>query len=150
MQRFFKVNAPSVVSEIIDGEAVFVNLISGHYFSTGPVGSQLWEWLGQGASDEAMAQALTARYHVEGPSAATALDAFLADLLAHELVLEHPEARPTPPFEPPAAAPATRMEWSPPTLDVYSDMTDLLLLDPIHDVDEAGWPMPKPPNTSIA
>ncbi len=30
-----------------------------------------------------------------------------------------------------------------PVLDVYSDMQDLLLLDPIHDVDETGWPTPK-------
>jgi hypothetical protein len=28
-------------------------------------------------------------------------------------------------------------------LNVYSDMQDLLTLDPIHDVDAAGWPMPK-------
>jgi hypothetical protein len=27
-----------------------------------------------------------------------------------------------------------------PRLHKYSDMEDLLLLDPIHDVDETGWP----------
>jgi hypothetical protein len=26
---------------------------------------------------------------------------------------------------------------------VYEDMQDLLLLDPIHDVDETGWPARK-------
>ena len=32
-----------------------------------------------------------------------------------------------------------------PVLNKYSDMQDLLLLDPIHDVDEeAGWPTNKP------
>ena len=35
----------------------------------------------------------------------------------------------------PAAGP-----WSPPSIAVFSDMQDLFLLDPIHDVDEAGWP----------
>jgi hypothetical protein len=26
----------------------------------------------------------------------------------------------------------------------YSDMEDLIMLDPIHEVDESGWPHPKP------
>ncbi len=30
--------------------------------------------------------------------------------------------------------------WTPPTMTAYSDMADLFVLDPIHDVDEAGWP----------
>jgi hypothetical protein len=31
-----------------------------------------------------------------------------------------------------------------PLLHKYSDMQELLLLDPIHDVDDAGWPKPNP------
>jgi len=34
-------------------------------------------------------------------------------------------------------------EFRAPVLNVYADMKDLLLLDPIHDVDEVGWPTPK-------
>jgi hypothetical protein len=30
-----------------------------------------------------------------------------------------------------------------PLLRKYTDMRDLLLLDPIHDVDEQGWPVRK-------
>ncbi len=30
-----------------------------------------------------------------------------------------------------------------PTVHTYADMQDLLLLDPIHDVDETGWPNAK-------
>jgi len=41
--------------------------------------------------------------------------------------------------------------FAPPVLEVYTDMQDLLLLDPIHDVDETvGWPSPKPPEESVA
>jgi hypothetical protein len=31
--------------------------------------------------------------------------------------------------------------YSPPKLEIYTDLHDLLLLDPIHDFDEAGWPV---------
>jgi hypothetical protein len=34
--------------------------------------------------------------------------------------------------------------FNPPSLNKYSDMQELLLLDPIHDVDDAGWPKPNP------
>ena len=33
--------------------------------------------------------------------------------------------------------------FTPPKVNKYSDMQDLLLLDPIHDVDEKGWPESK-------
>ena len=33
--------------------------------------------------------------------------------------------------------------FEPPTLSKYKDMQDMLLLDPVHDVEEAGWPEPK-------
>ena len=31
----------------------------------------------------------------------------------------------------------------PPEIDIFSDMQDILLLDPVHDVDESGWPILK-------
>lgn len=34
-------------------------------------------------------------------------------------------------------------DFETPALHKYSDMQDLLLLDPIHEVDDTGWPSPK-------
>jgi hypothetical protein len=31
-------------------------------------------------------------------------------------------------------------EWSIPLLNEYTDLQDLILVDPIHDVQESGWP----------
>jgi hypothetical protein len=52
----------------------------------------------------------------------------------------------------PAERPAERLNAStgqsrqfvPPVLERYDDMEDLLLLDPVHDVDAQGWPQPAP------
>jgi len=48
---------------------------------------------------------------------------------------------------PRAAAPtADRPPFVKPILQKYTDMADLLLLDPIHEVDAGqGWPHPAPP-----
>ena len=59
-----------------------------------------------------------------------------------------------PPVQPGEVAPApvttqttASGETSPfvtPTLSRYTEMQDLLLLDPIHDVDDSGWPRRAP------
>jgi len=44
-----------------------------------------------------------------------------------------------------ATALGDRLEFSAPRLDKYTDMQQLLLIDPIHEVsDEQGWPKVKP------
>jgi len=40
--------------------------------------------------------------------------------------------------------PAGRPPFVKPILQKYTDMADLLLLDPIHEVGEQGWPHPAP------
>ena len=37
----------------------------------------------------------------------------------------------------------TDKKYSTPSLNRYDDMQDLLLVDPIHGTDEAGWPFTK-------
>ena len=60
--------------------------------------------------------------------------------MSHELIA--PSDAPPPPDA--VKSPSIpRAPFHPPVLNVFSDMQDLLLLDPIHDVDATGWPMPK-------
>lgn len=142
MDRSYKTNAPSVVSEIIDGEAVIMNLKTGNYFSTLGVGSRVWSWVDAGHSVAAITAAVTSEYDVEQSAAASAIDAFVTDLLANDLIVEAGGAASVMLA---SARPATRAAFTAPVLNVYSDMQDLLLLDPIHDVDDAGWPQQKLP-----
>jgi len=34
----------------------------------------------------------------------------------------------------------TRIEFRAPTFEKFTDMQELILLDPIHEVDQSGWP----------
>lgn len=143
MSEHLRIRVPAVVSEVIDGEAVIMNLKSGNYYSTDKVGSQVWGWIEQGWGQRAMRDALIAMYDAAAPEIETALNAFLSDLMAQDLV----EAAASGDSAAPPASPAqdgAKFVFVPPTLNVYTDMKDLLLLDPIHDVDEVGWPTPKP------
>ena len=123
------INTAKVAHEIIDGEAVIIHLESGHYYSLTGISSHLWQWLAAGASRQQILDALDPLT----PGQVGALDGFFASLVA-EGILE--------PGGGAAAEPLTKYgaAFETPAFAKYNDMQNLLLSDPIHDVDEAGWP----------
>lgn len=114
----FQIKGPDVVDEEFDGEMVVLNLQSGQYFGLNQYGAALWTAILAGADPAEIA----------GPDGAT----FAARLVELDLVSESKEA----------AQPAEKLDFTgAPTIDVYDDLSDLILADPIHDVDESrGWP----------
>ena len=143
MDRLFRVNNPAVVAEIIDGEAVIMNLKSGNYFSTEDIGSVVWQWIEDGLTFGQMLDLMNKRFTAERERIEPALAQFLNDLLSHELIRE--EATEGARVAAPALDPLANLPgFSAPVLNVHADMKDLLLIDPIHDVSEVGWPTAKP------
>ena len=144
MDRVYCIQTPEVVSEIIDGEAVMLHRSYGDYFSTDGVGGLIWQWIGEGRSRIQILNMLSARFSGSLGEIATAVDSFFADLVFHKLVreiVEGDESATETLIEPQTNPEA---EFVSPTLHVYSDIRNMVLLDPIHDVDEnIGWPMPK-------
>jgi hypothetical protein len=134
------VGGPSIVHETIEGEVIIVNLDKGLYFSTDGVGACIWAMIVAGrTADEILFWAIDAFDGGEVVSADVA--AFLDELRENELVRAVGETPESSDFDLPAV-PAT---YAKPTLHVYADMEELLLLDPIHDVsDDAGWPHAAP------
>lgn len=146
MNRIFEVNSPTVVGEILDGEAVIMNLKSGNYFSTDKVGSVLWGMIEKGASYQSMLAVLNVHFDADAKHISAAVDAFLEDLVGNDLVRAAEDGGGTSQAELEQTDLAQlngQGSFAAPTLNVYSDMQDLLLLDPIHDVDEGGWPTPR-------
>jgi hypothetical protein len=139
--RGFVINAPSVVSETIDGEVVIMNLTSGNYYSSDGTGAVIWGWIEEGKCFGEIEQLALCRYDAAAEIISGALTAFLDRLLEEKLIHETtvPTA-PAAPNPPGADASPARESFAAPEVHVYKDMQDLLLLDPIHDVDEAGWP----------
>jgi hypothetical protein len=140
MHQTYRVMTPEVIADVIDGEAVIMNLKTGRYFSSEGVGCECWEALAAGRSVEMLVAQLAASYATDRATIESAVDGFVQDLVAHELIAPS-DAPPSP--VPGRSSTPSGTSFHTPVLNVYSDMQDLLLLDPIHDVDAAGWPMPK-------
>jgi len=138
----FRVNSPQVISEIIEGELVVINLERGTYYSAEGSGPFIWELIERGMSRSGIVAAMTQQHGGETAEIEIGVHAFLDRLLEEELVLElklgDDPGLPAPESVSEAPGPFLR-----PVLNVYSDMADILLLDPVHDVDETGWPRPR-------
>jgi len=133
-----RINAPQVVGEVVDGEAVIVNLINGNYYSLDAVGSFVWLCIEKRALPSEIVEAVARHYTGSHSDIEPAISALLEQMEREGLVLfedagDNLGAAPLDGSD--AAEP-----FSPPVLRRYDDMQDLLLLDPIHDVDEMGWP----------
>jgi hypothetical protein len=141
--RQFVINAPSVVSETIDGEVVIMNLTSGNYYSSDNAGAVIWGWIDERRTFSEIERLASRRYDAAAEEIAAALAAFF-DRLIEEKLIRKTTVPPAPAAgnDRDADAPPAKEPFVTPELHVYKDMQDLLLLDPIHDVDETGWPRP--------
>lgn len=140
MTQSYELNAPTVSGEVIDGEAIIMHLRLGHYFSTEGSGALIWSGIEQAAPLDAIARALAVRYGIDAARADAAVATFVAELARHDLIRPGGGGGTVP--EPGSLG--IGGAFTEPRLEVYTDMQDLLLLDPIHDVDEAGWPIAPP------
>lgn len=133
----YKINRPRVIHEAFDDEVVIVNFEDGSYFSLNPSGMLVWAALDEGRSVEDIADLLAGHYQAERSQVEPALATLIQDMCAARLILPADGALPAPPPPPPLAP---RKPFDPPRLNRYTDMQELLLLDPVHEVDDTGWP----------
>ena len=139
----FRVNTPKVVHETIDGEVVIIHLDTGCYYSLDGVGAVIWDRLDHGATVGETGAWLGQHYPAAQVEAAGLVVRLAGELQTEDLIvpLNDPSPAAAERAEPGAPLPAS---FQPPVLRKHTDMQDLLLLDPIHEVDETGWPSIKP------
>ena len=146
----YRVNSPRVIFENIDGELILVHMERGAYYTTDEVGAVLWGLIESRCSVAEMCDALRSRYDADSGVIEDAISMFLARLVEEDLVCNGGSSSAGP--KPEGAPVGEKRPFRPPTLQSYRDMQDMLSLDPIHDVEAAGWPVPKsdgdPPSAS--
>jgi hypothetical protein len=137
MSRYFKPSR-KVLHERFGDEAVIVHLDSGCYYSVQHSGDMIWQGAVDGASECEIVTSVIDTYEGDSTALQAETTAFLDRLVAERLmdVAEKPALVQTPA----AARVNKRIPFIAPTLQKYTDMEELLLLDPIHEVDELGWP----------
>ena len=142
--QYFECNDPNVIFERFDDETILVNLDSGRYYSLDPVGVVVWELINHPLTVGDLLDKLKAHYDAEAAHIETSIREFMALLEAEELIRPRRETPPAD-IDDDKAMPQGRT-FVPPVLAKYEDMAEMLLLDPVHDVDDAGgWPQQTEP-----
>ncbi|KQC06109.1 MAG: hypothetical protein APR62_08410 [Smithella sp. SDB] len=139
--------SPQVIHENIDGETMLVRLDTGNYYSMNQTGGQIWSLIEKGVSEVQIISEFTALYGSD-KNITEQIRIFIKQLIAEDLIFQNgnsPEA--TDAFKPDSLQKLTD-SFESPLISKYSDMQELLILDPIHDVSDAGWPNTKPENNS--
>ena len=138
MSSNFQINQSNIVHQTIEGEVVIINLNTGDYYSLVNVGVRIWNLL---------EKTTTVEYIVNTLNIEEIVTQFINELKKESLVisLEIDSDEQSSPVENVSTDDnSDKLPFEIPSLQKFSDMQELLLIDPIHEVDEMGWPRTKP------
>jgi hypothetical protein len=134
--RWLSIANPPCVADSFGGEVVALNLDTGYYFSLPGLAGAIWRDLIAGHSATVIVKELADVDEKVGQSA----EKFIDDLVEFGLMrdVQEPKTPPAPPeYRQMLDAGDLKLVLTP-----YDDMKDLVMTDPIHEVDEeTGWPV---------
>jgi len=120
---FYVPASENVISKIIDGEAVIINLSNGIYYAVEGVGATVWEGLLAGHGTDQLRHEVASRY--DAASSGEDFDRLIGQFLDAELLKE---------VEASSHAEPQALEWpaaySVPDFVTYDDVSDMVALDP--------------------
>lgn len=137
-QLVYAVASEDIVFESFDGEAVVLDLSTGKYFGFSDSGSRIWQALSSGVA----AHALVGQAAGGATISLAELDGFISQLLEFGLLVRAIDA----PAQPLSGELLAQLAGTsePLKVDIHDDLADLIVVDPIHEVQEPlGWPAVK-------
>ena len=138
-RKNFQLNLQKVSLERLDGEIIILSFSSGYYFSTSGVGADILSLISENISCTLWKQILSNYFPVTEIDE-NQIDEFIAKLLRFEIIQESEfsvDVKCDLPLD------YQRTQWQVPELQVFSDMQNLLMVDPIHETSLEGWPEKK-------
>lgn len=143
VSKKLRVASTNIYSQQFDDEVLVIDTVTGLYFSLRASAAIVWPLLERSTSFECMMSTLHAHYTGDDEVMSASLQSLLETLGSHNLIVEDSELKVDSAPEPVVQEKA---DFAPPLVEHYDDMHNLLLLDPIHDVSEQGWPHTNPAN----
>jgi Coenzyme PQQ synthesis protein D (PqqD) len=134
----FAVRNPQVIHRMIDDEVVMIDLETGNYFTFRGSATKMWACIEAGMSYGEALEHIEQSFQGDPRVMEKGLRWLLDRLLEENLIVRTDEP---PRGSMPVASGGDRQEFSDPAFEKYDDMADLILLDPVHEIDqEEGWP----------
>lgn len=137
---FYMINRPEVICEELDGETVVINLESGCYYSLDLSASYIWQALDNGMSTSDICEKICEDTGIKKETLESDVSGLLSYMLNEDLI--------KPCLESDLPGPIKVMNkydlvYSYPVIEKHADIKEMLILDPIHEVEDVGWPVRK-------
>lgn len=130
------INSPSVIFDVQGGETVIIDLTSGKYFRLDSASTEMWGRFATPTAPTALLASCTTAEALEPE-----LETIVSDLVGRGLLRR--ADRPVDGGAETMVRPSWEFRGF--TLEEFTDLEDILGLDPIHEVDpEKGWPHAAP------
>jgi hypothetical protein len=139
----YRINAPSVIFERFDEELVAINMDKGTYHSMAGSAADAFVLLAEEATAGELAGALSNKYAATPELIEMGLAPFLEQLRNEQLIVQVETRKPREPLK--IAGDVSGLPFAAPSLQAFRDLEGLLLLDPVHEVGDEGWPPPSEP-----
>lgn len=136
---------PRIIYENIDGEVIMINLDVGFYFSLHNVAAEIWSLFENKVRSEHVVELIAKQYQQNAPDIESMIASFLNELEKEQLIVPIEASELTAEESNTESVVAleqskSKTSFTPPKLEKYDDMEQLLLIDPVHEVNEEGWP----------
>lgn len=137
----YSINRDKVIFEKFDYEIILINLENGNYFSIRQVAQIIWELIEKGLDRSSVISTIAKIYNTTFDKIEDDLTVYFEELLKESLIdLTESTNKIFDSNVKDETIEKQNKPYSKPVLEIYSDMQDLILLDPIHEVDDTGWP----------
>jgi len=137
----FLLNNADIVYEEYPDETVIADLKHGVYFTLNRPAADMFSALITAPSRQTAERWLSEIYKVDQHKISEVVDSLVASLVDGNIVALSPAGDPDENLPVPLALRAAAKSFGIPEMLKYSDVEDLLKLDPVHEVEhESGWP----------
>ena len=134
--ELFIVDTANVSWEQVGGEVIAIQLSTGRYYNMVDTATAIWLFLSNGASLDTLTTKLRQLYKDESLML-SGLEDFVYECIKSSLLVSIDKEKLS---REELFLDLKFNEWSAPQLNEYIDLQDLILVDPIHDVQKSGWP----------
>ncbi len=141
--NYYYIDNDKILFEKIEDEIIIISQDTGIYYSTRDQGAIIWQLINAGLSiDEIIAYFKDINISLDG-KAQTEIKIFIEELAKEDLIIPRQKHEHNVKLDPELINFIRNNPFSKPVLEKFDNMKDYLLVDPIHEIDETGWPYPK-------
>lgn len=132
----YLLNSSDISLERLNGEVIIISFNSGNYYSCAGSAADILSLVSKEVDRTLWKDIICSKYKINDLPVVE-VESFIEECLKENIVLLADSK-----LEGVSDLPDdfTRNGWNTPTLKIYKDFQDLLLVDPIHDSSLAGWP----------